>query len=57
MTSTSVESGLLFVNLAEDGGIVEKFEQVAADRTEMAFAAEQAYQTMSLQCSQRVLKT
>ena len=57
MTSTSVEFGLLFVNLAEDGGIVGKFEQVAADRTEMAFAAEQAYQTMSLQCSQRVLKT
>ena len=48
MTSTSVESGLLFVNLAEDGGIVEKFEQVAADRSEMALAADQASQTMCL---------
>lgn len=56
MTPTSVESGLLFVNLAEDGGIVEKFEQVAADRSE-ALAADQASQTMCLQCSQRVLKT
>ena len=52
MSSTSVEAGLLFVDqmLAVDGGIVGKFEPVAADRSE-AFAAEQAYQTLGLQCS------
>jgi hypothetical protein len=40
--------------LAVDEGIVEKIEQVAADRSE-AIVAEQAHQTTCLLCNQRVL--